>query len=66
MEGAPGSIFADRPVASAVVVAAITLASPLFLPPALSVALAAIVVGAIADVIVGVGLIVLWRWKDVR
>ena len=43
METAPTSIFSERPIATAITVGIATLIPHLFLPPALSLALAAIV-----------------------
>ncbi len=50
---APPSIFAERPVLTAVAVAAVSLAPHCFLPPASSLAFAAIVLGAIAGIYFG-------------
>ena len=53
METAPTSIFSERPIATAITVGIATLIPHLFLPPALSLALAAIVMGMVAGVYFG-------------
>jgi hypothetical protein len=53
VETAPTSIFSERPIATAIAVGIATLIPHLFLPPALSLALAAIVMGMVAGVYFG-------------
>jgi hypothetical protein len=53
VETAPTSIFSERPIATAITVGIATLIPHQFLPPALSLALAAIVMGMVAGVYFG-------------
>jgi hypothetical protein len=53
VETAPTSIFSERPIATAVAIGIATLIPHLFLSPALSLALAAIVMGMVAGVYFG-------------
>ena len=59
METAPTSIFSERPIATAITVGIATLIPHLFLPPALSLALAAIVMGMVAGVYFGFAVMLL-------